>query len=253
MKRGASRVRTALVLGGGSDIARAIVKLLADRGLEQVVLAGRNPAAMVGPDGLDPRVRVHPILWDATDTDAHPALLRAAVEHLGEIDVVLGAVGLLGHHAGVSMRAPEVATMAHTNFVGPAAALATIAPELARVGHGTIVVLSSVAAVRPRKSNYVYGSAKAGLDAFSRGLADALHPTGARVLVVRAGFVRSRMTAGLAPAPFATDPETVAAAVVSALARDRSGVIWVPAVLRPLFAVLRTLPGSWWRRVAGDR
>ena len=71
-------------------------------------------------------------------------------------------------------------------------------------GRGTIVVLSSVAAVRPRKANFVYGSAKAGLDAFARGLADSLHGTGVRVLLVRPGFVLGRMTAGMPAAPLAS-------------------------------------------------
>ena len=116
-----------------------------------------------------------------------------------------------------------------------------------------IVVLSSVAGVRPRRSNYVYGASKAGLDAFARGLREGLRPTGVKVVVVRPGFVRTKMTTGLAPAPFATDPGTVASAIVAAAARGRSGVVWVPRLLGPLFGFFRLLPGPIWRRVAGDR
>jgi decaprenylphospho-beta-D-erythro-pentofuranosid-2-ulose 2-reductase len=107
--------------------------------------------------------------------------------------------------------------------------------------------------VRPRRSNYVYGSSKAGLDAFARGMADAVVDRGVEVLVVRPGFVRSSMTEGLEPAPFATDPATVAAAVVDRLARPGGGVLWVPRILGPLFGVLSVLPTRWWRRIAGDR
>ena len=89
-------------------------------------------------------------------------------------------------------------------------------------------MLSSVAAERPRAGNAIYGAAKAGLDALAQGLADATAATGVRVLVVRPGFVRTRMTAGLPPAPFATTPEAVAEATVRALA-GRAHTIWVPA------------------------
>src|ERR1700684_3812642 len=107
-------------------------------------------------------------------------------------------------------------------------------------GSGTIVVLSSVAAVRPRKFNSVYGAAKAGLDAFARGYADSLHGSGVSVLLVRPGFVTGRMTAGLAPAPLATTPEEVGVAVASALRSARlTRTAWVPASLSVLATVMR--------------
>jgi decaprenylphospho-beta-D-erythro-pentofuranosid-2-ulose 2-reductase len=111
-----------------------------------------------------------------------------------------------------------------------------------------MIVLSSVAAERPRAANAVYGAAKAGLDSLAQGLADAGHGTGPRVLVVRPGFVKTRMTAGLRPAPFATTPEAVAEATVRAL-RGRAHTVWVPAVLRLVFAVLRHLPRPLFRRL----
>jgi len=115
-------------------------------------------------------------------------------------------------------------------------------------GRGTIVVLSSVAAVRPRKANFVYGSAKAGLDAFARGLADSLHGTGVRVVLVRPGFVTGRMTAGMSPAPLASTPEQVGAATAAAL-RSGQSTVWIPASLRGLAAALRLIPRPAWRRV----
>jgi decaprenylphospho-beta-D-erythro-pentofuranosid-2-ulose 2-reductase len=142
--------------------------------------------------------------------------------------------------------------LVRTNFAGPAAALAAAGQVLAAQGSGTIVVLSSVAGLRARRSNYVYGSTKAGLDMFAQGLGDALAPSGARVLVVRPGFVRSKMTEGLDPAPFDTDPDTVAEAVVAALGSRRE-ILAVPRVLGPLFVGLRATPRPLWRRIAGDR
>ena len=110
------------------------------------------------------------------------------------------------------------------------------------------MVFSSVAGVRVRRANYVYGSAKAGLDGFCSGLADALHGSGVRLLVVRPGFVIGRMTEGMTPAPFSSTPEQVATATARALAKGRR-VVWVPPVLRPVFAVMRLLPQFIWRRM----
>ncbi|MDQ2679373.1 MAG: SDR family NAD(P)-dependent oxidoreductase, partial [Actinomycetota bacterium] len=167
--------------------------------------------------------------------------------------VVVCAVGMLGHHAGLGMGPAAVDEMVRTNFAGPASALAVVADRLVAQGDGTVVVLSSVAAARARRSNYVYGSSKAGLDAFAQGMGDALVGTGVDVLVVRPGFVRSSMTEGLDPAPMSTDPATVGEAVRHALERGRHGVVWVPATLGPMFAVLRNAPLPLWRRIAGNR
>ena len=109
-------------------------------------------------------------------------------------------------------------------------------------------MLSSVAAERARASNAIYGAAKAGLDALAQGLADQAAADGVRVLVVRPGFVRTRMTAGLKPAPFATTAEAVADATVRALA-GRAHTVWVPGSLRLVFAVLRHLPRRLYRRL----
>jgi decaprenylphospho-beta-D-erythro-pentofuranosid-2-ulose 2-reductase len=109
-------------------------------------------------------------------------------------------------------------------------------------------VLSSVAAERARAGNAIYGAAKAGLDALAQGLGDASASSGVRVLVVRPGFVKGRMTAGLKPAPFATTPEVVAAATVRAL-EGRAHTVWVPGALRPMFAALRLVPRPLYRRL----
>jgi decaprenylphospho-beta-D-erythro-pentofuranosid-2-ulose 2-reductase len=244
-------VRTALVLGGTSDIAQAVLRELGSAGLERAVLAVRDPQDVAGL--VVPGVEVHAVSWDALDVQAHRGLVAAAADRLGTVDLVLCAVGLLGHHAGLGMEPGDVDRMVRTNFSGPAAALAAAADQLATQAHGTLVVLSSVAGVRPRRSNFVYGSTKSGLDAYARGLADALADTAVRVLVVRPGFVRSRMTEGLDPAPFASTPEAVATAIARRLRSGRGGVLWVPPLLGPLFAVLANVPGALWRRIAGDR
>lgn len=244
---------TALILGGGSDIALAIVRRLARKGLRTVVLAARDPAALrsrLERDALPVDATIEP--WDALDPSAHEPLVARATEVLETIDLVVCAVGSLGHHAGLSMPSPDADASISTNFAGPAAALLAAGRVLRLQRSGTIVVLSSVAGARARKSNFVYGAGKAGLDAFAQGLGDALASDGVHVMVVRPGFVVSKMTTGLDPAPMATTPSAVADAVAAGLARRRR-VVWVPARLGPLFGVLRNVPAPVWRRIAGER
>ncbi|MCU1367227.1 MAG: short chain dehydrogenase/reductase family oxidoreductase [Ilumatobacteraceae bacterium] len=247
--------RTALVLGGNSDIALATLHRLADSGLERVVLAARDVEA------LERRLETNPlpvaevtiVAWDALDPTGHVPLVETAAEALGGIDLVLCAVGSLGHGAGIAATSASAASLFESNFSGPATALTDIAQYLVERGFGSIVVLSSVAALRPRRSNYLYGSAKAGLDAFALGLADAVAGSGVLVHVIRPGFVTSKMTTGLRPAPFATTPEAVADAIADTLTSEKSRIVHVPRVLGPLFALLRITPRPIWRRIAGDR
>jgi decaprenylphospho-beta-D-erythro-pentofuranosid-2-ulose 2-reductase len=125
-----------------------------------------------------------------------------------------------------------------------------VAGRMRRQGHGRIVVLSSVAGERARRANFIYGSSKSGLDAFSQGLADALVGTGVGVTIVRPGFVVGRMTEGMTPAPFATTPAAVADAVVRGI-ESGAAIVYVPPVLRWVFAVMRHLPRAVWRRMPG--
>ena len=252
-KHSDTQARTALVLGGGSEIAAAIVAEQYRLGLKRVVLAARDIAAAESTvRSAAPNLEISTIQWDATDIDAHATMVDEAFERLGTVDLVLCGVGMLGHHAGISMEPEDVDLMVRTNFAGPAAALSLVAPRLISQGSGTIVVLSSVAALRARRSNYVYGSSKAGLDVFAQGMGDAMAGSGARVLVVRPGFVKSKMTTGLDPAPFSTEPSVVAQRVAVAL-RKQKETVSAPSHLGPMFAVLRNTPRRLWRKIAGDR
>jgi decaprenylphospho-beta-D-erythro-pentofuranosid-2-ulose 2-reductase len=144
---------------------------------------------------------------------------------------------------------PERAvTVACINYVGAVSAGLHVARHIRRQGHGTLVVLSSVAGERVRRSNFVYGSTKAGLDAFSQGLDAALVGSGGRVMIVRPGFVTNAMTAHLPTAPLATTSDAVAAAVVRGLER-RTAVVWVPGILRVVMSVLRHLPRAVFRHL----
>ena len=137
-----------------------------------------------------------------------------------------------------------------TNFTGAVSAGLIVARHLRDQGHGKLIVLSSVAGERVRKTNFVYGSSKAGLDGFAHGLGDALSGSGASVLVVRPGFVHTKMTAGMEPAPLSTTPDAVADAIIDGLKTGRT-TIWVPSTLRWVFAAFRHLPRPLWQVVSG--
>jgi decaprenylphospho-beta-D-erythro-pentofuranosid-2-ulose 2-reductase len=239
-----SQPQTVVVLGGASEIGRAIVEALVSPALREVVLAVRRPDEFVAPTFGDANVRC--VEFDADRPETHAAVVAAIVDEVGDLDVVVQAFGRLG-----PADTPDPVTAAGlvtTNFAGAVSSGLAVAEQLRRQGHGTLVVLSSVAGVRTRPSNFVYGSTKAGQDAFATGLGHALRGTGAHVLTVRPGFVRTAMTDGMAEAPFAADPADVANAVVAGLRRRRD-VVWAPGVLQAVFAVLRIVPGFVWRRL----
>ena len=190
---------------------------------------------------------MHTVAFDALDPASHEAVLGKVFAE-GDVDMVLLAFGLLGDQAR-DEREPEAAVrVAQTNYTGAVSAGLVCARSLQSQGHGSLVVMSSVAGERARRANFIYGSSKAGLDAFAQGLGDALHGTGVHVMVVRPGFVRTRMTAGLPEAPLATTPEAVATAVELGL-RRRTETVWVPGTLRVVMAALRHLPRGVFRRL----
>jgi decaprenylphospho-beta-D-erythro-pentofuranosid-2-ulose 2-reductase len=238
-----------LVLGGTSEIALATARRLIARRTRRVWLAGRpSPALDQAAEhlrGLGAEVRT--VAFDALDPASHESVLGKVFAE-GDIDMVLLAFGVLGDQAR-DEREPEAAVrVAQTNYTGAVSAGLVCARALQDQGHGSLVALSSVAGERARRANFIYGSSKAGLDAFAQGLGDALHGTGVHVMVVRPGFVRTRMTTGLPEAPLATTPEAVATAVELGL-RRRSETVWVPGALRVVMSVLRHLPRAVFRRL----
>ncbi|WP_336207866.1 SDR family NAD(P)-dependent oxidoreductase [Nonomuraea sp. LPB2021202275-12-8] len=244
MKNSLGAVDTVLLLGGRSEIGMEIVRLLVRLGASRVVLAVRgelDPPPELGAE-------VHVVPFDALDPASHEAAFTRAVELVGDLDVVISAFGVLGAQAAYDADPATAVADVAVNYGAHVSVGLHAAGVLRKQGHGTLVVLSSVAGARVRKANFVYGSAKAGLDGFAQGLGDALHGSGARVLIVRPGFVIGRMTEGLTPAPLPSTPRQVALATVRAL-RDGSASVWVPRALGPVFGVMRLLPRALWRRL----
>ena len=235
-----------LLIGGTSEIGLAIVRRLGAETPVRAFLLGRDRDRLAAAAATLPGAEYELLEADALDT--HEALIGGAFDRTGGFDVVILAVGVLGGQAGLDSDRSVSEAVMRVNFLGAGSLLLASLGALRRQGRGTMVVLSSVAAERARKSNAIYGAAKAGLDALAQGLADSMAGTGVRMLVVRPGFVRTRMTAGLDSAPFATTAEAVADATVKALA-GRGHTVWVPTTLRYVFAVLRHLPRPIYRRL----
>lgn len=241
--------QSVLVLGGTSDIALATVRAWAATGRPHITLAARSGVrrdeAVAELTGLG--LEVEAVDFDAEDTAAHPALIES-VAATRDIDVALVAFGVLGDEEEAWKDHASAVHHARVNYVGAVSVGVCLAGVLRRQGHGVIVALSSVAGERVRRSNFVYGSGKAGMDGFYLGLGEALRGSGARVVVVRPGFVHTKMTAGREAAPLSVTPEQVAEAIVSAVA-DHRDLVWVPRPMRAVMSGLRHVPRPVFRRL----
>ena len=243
------RPQRLLLLGGTSDIAVAIAAEYSRSGTPRIELAARpSPkrtatAARLQGMGLDVTVSD----FDATAYEQHPELIRSIADR-GDIDVAVLAFGLLGEEEHAWQDHQDAMAHVETNFAGAVSVGVCLAQVMRAQGHGSIVALSSVAGERIRRSNFVYGATKAGMDGFYLGLGEALREDGVHVLVVRPGFVRTTMTEGRSPAPMAVGADTVARAVVEGVARRRE-LVWSPGKLRFVMSGLRHIPRPLFRRL----
>ncbi|HEY7105839.1 MAG TPA: decaprenylphospho-beta-D-erythro-pentofuranosid-2-ulose 2-reductase [Acidimicrobiia bacterium] len=244
-------VQSVLVLGAGSDIARATLRKLVARRARTVVLAARDTAALA-PVAAELRAlgaeRIETVAFDATDTESHGELVDQVFEVVGDIDLALLTFGVLGDQEEAERDADAAIDIARVNYLGSVSVGVPLAQKMREQGHGTIVVLSSVAGERARRSNFVYGSSKAGLDAFFQGLGDSLVGSGVKVMIVRPGFVHTKMTDGMDAAPLSTTADAVGDAIVRGLARG-SETVWVPSTLRFVMSALRHVPRPVFRKL----
>lgn len=253
MRNAVGEYQSILLLGGRSDIGIAVAARLTSGYTRQVILAGRSMSdddaqrfARSLEQRTSHRVEISLREFDATDFSGHSAFVEG-LEGVG-VDLVIFAFGRLGDHDAMCRDPKAAADLVSVNMAGMVSSGLAVADLLDRQGGGHLIFLSSVAGVRPRKSNFIYGSTKAGMDAFAQGLSDAVAQRGLEVTIVRPGFVHSSMTKDLDPAPFSTTPEQVAERVADGI-RRRQRVVWAPGLLRYVFAIFRTLPTFVWRRL----
>ena len=233
--------RSEIGLELGRRLAPGVTVVLAARGADRLA----DEVAAIRAAGA---VDVHTVEFDADDLASHGPLVDALVADYGPIGTAVLAFGILGEQSRAESDAGHAVAIVHTDYVAQISLLTRLAAAMRAAGRGRLVVFSSVAGVRVRRANYVYGSAKAGLDGFASGLADALHGSEVSLLIVRPGFVIGRMTDGMDPAPLSSTPAQVADATARALAGGRR-TVWVPWALRPMFFGMKLLPQALWRRM----
>jgi decaprenylphospho-beta-D-erythro-pentofuranosid-2-ulose 2-reductase len=248
MRDPVERVQRVLVMGGTSEIAQATVRALPLAAGAEVVLAGRDRTALeLVAATLPSHCRATVLVFDAREPESALTAVATAFA-VGPVDLVLPTFGVLGDQQLAELDPRTVVDQLTVNVTTQAVVLMEAGRRLREQGYGTLVVLSSIAGVRSRRANFVYGSAKAAVDAFGAGVGLMLEGSGAQVIIVRPGFVIGRMTAGTTPAPFARTPEEVGRAVVDALRSGRR-VVWAPRGLGWLALAMRLLPHSVWKRV----
>jgi len=238
-----------VIFGGRSEIGIELAVRLAPGAT--VLLAARRAGELdeqVAALRQAGAAEVHVREFDADDVGSHGPLVESIVAEHGPVGTAVLAFGILGDQDLAEKDPAHAAAIVHTDFVAQVGLLTVLANTMRAAGRGSIVVFSSVAGMRVRRANYVYGSAKAGLDGFCSGLADALHGSGVHLLVVRPGFVIGRMTEGMSPAPLSSTPAQVADAAARALRKGR-GTVWVPAPLALLVLAFRVTPRFVWRRM----
>ncbi|TDT34127.1 decaprenylphospho-beta-D-erythro-pentofuranosid-2-ulose 2-reductase [Naumannella halotolerans] len=238
-----------LLLGGTSDIALAIARRYAETSKPKVIIAARpgarRDAAVAEVEGYGLTTQV--IDFDAAVEGSAESAVRDAFT-AGDVDVAVVAYGVLGDNENDWTDPLAARRLAEINYASAVEVGVLLSNAMKAQGHGRIVALSSAAGERARRSNFVYGSSKAGFDAFYTGLTYALADYGIKVLVVRPGFVKSKMTKGLKPAPLATTPDAVADQVVDAV-RAGKEQIWSPKLFQLVMLVLKLVPRPIFRKL----
>ncbi len=243
--------QTILLLGGTSEIGLAICERYLQNAHARIVLA-----AMPNDPGRDAAVAqmkaagarsVELIDFEATDPDTHPKMIDQAFAD-GDVDVAIVAFRILGDAEELWQNQHKAVLAAEINYTAAVSVGVLLAEKMRAQGFGQIIAMSSAAGERVRRSNFVYGSTKAGLDGFYLGLSEALREFGVRVLVIRPGQVRTRMSAHVKEAPLTVDKEYVANLAVTAAAKGKE-LVWAPAAFRYVMMVLRHIPRSIFRKL----
>ena len=239
-----------LVVGATSAIAREAARAFARSG-DRLFLTGRSEPrlAEIAEDlrvrGAD---RVETAVLDVRDLERQAAVVRAAEASLGDLDAVLVAHGTLPDQPACEASVERTLEALAVNLTSTIALLTLVANLFEQRRRGTIAVLTSVAGDRGRRSNYVYGTAKAGLNVFLQGLRNRLHESGVAVVTIKPGYVDTPMTAHLPKNPLFADPRHVGRAVHRAIV-DARDVVYVPWFWRPVMAGIRSIPEGIFKRL----
>lgn len=238
-----------LILGATSPIAVATARALTAEGASAFVLAGRSPDKLKRvADDLAARfdVEVDTSHYDAVDWQTHASWV-AGLPWVP--DAVVVATGLLGEQDQAQTDAEHAQAILTCNFNGVVTTLEPLAQAMQARGSGVIGVMGSVAGLRGRQSNYVYGSAKAGLHAYLSGLRNRLFSDGVHVTTALIGWVRTPMTAEFdLPAALVSEPAKVGQGLAKAMVRGKS-VVYLPGYWRLIMWVIRSIPEALFKRL----
>lgn len=243
-------MRRILIMGATSAIAEATAREFAASG-DALFLVGRN-ADRLGAMADDLRLRgapqVETHLLDARQIEAYPALVENAATRLGGLDTALLAHGTLTDQARAQTDVDYLADEFRINAFSHMALCSALANRFEAQGHGCIAVISSVAGDRGRQSNYVYGSAKAAVTAFTSGLRQRLHPKGVHVLTIKPGFVDTPMTASFKKGALWATPGQVATSIVRAVRAGRP-VLYTPWFWWGIMQIIKNVPEAIFRKL----
>ena len=249
--------QTILLLGGTSEIGLAICERYLRNAAARVVLADlpdhpRKADAIAAMTAAGAKA-VEWVDFDGTRSDTHPDVIDRAWAG-GDVDVAIVAFGLLGDAEELWQNQRKAVQIAEINYTAAVSVGVLVGERMRAQGYGRIIAMSSAAGERVRRSNFVYGSTKAGLDGFYLGLGEALREHGVRVLVIRPGQVRTSTTiahwkaTGAKEAPFTVDKEYVADLAVTASAKGKD-LVWAPGAFRYVMMVLRHVPRPIFRKL----
>ena len=246
-----------LLLGGTSEIGLAICARYLRNAHARIVLADlpghpRKAEAIAAMTAAG-ATSVEWIDFDATATATHPAVIDQAFAG-GDVDVAIVAFGILGDAEELWQNQAKAVQAVEINYTAAVSVGVLLGDKMRAQGFGQIIAMSSAAGERVRRSNFVYGSTKAGLDGFYLGLGEALREFGVHVLVIRPGQVRTSTTiahwkaTGTKEAPFTVDKEYVADLAVTSAAQGKE-LVWAPGAFRYVMMVLRHIPRAIFRKL----
>lgn len=233
-----------LLLGGSSEIGLTIVSEFLARQPAKVVLAGladdpRRDAALDQMRAAGAS-EVEWLDFDAVDFDSHPATIDAAWAG-GDVDIAVVAFGMLGDNEEQWQNQKLAVLACNLNYTAAVSVGVLLGQKMKDQGYGQIIAMSSAGAMRVRRTNFVYGSNKLGLDAFYTNLGEALEADNVRVLVIRPGQVRTRMSAHLDDAPLTVDKEEVGKLAVKGVDKKKL-IVWAPPAFALVMLVLQHVP-----------
>lgn len=238
-------------LGASKGMGRSLARRMAERG-DRLFLLGRDStdlrrsAADLANLGATGEVGI--AKCDLADRKTFRPALDEACDALGDIDTVVVTAGAFGQQEDLENDPEALNRLLTTNFTNTIHFCEAARGLLLERGGGRLCVFSSVAGERGRKPVILYGASKAGLSYYLEGLDHKFHDRGLIVTTVKPGFVRTGMTAGMDPPPFAGEPDDVARDVLRGIDRGQA-VVYSPGIWRWVMLVIRNLPRAVMRKI----